>query len=78
MLIQFTKATRRHRIGRAHVLFVMASVAPTAIVTALGNTGLLYVGQDQTGRELEIITVELANPERRLVVHVMPTALRRK
>lgn len=56
----------------------MASVTPTESVTAQGNAGWLYVGRDETGPKLEIITVELADPQRQLVVHVMPTALRRK
>lgn len=78
VLVQFTKATRRHRIGRTHTLHVIATAVATRMVTNQGADGWLYIGYDETGRELEVITVELADPQRVLVVHVMPTALRRK
>ncbi|MBK8462395.1 MAG: hypothetical protein IPL36_04995 [Nigerium sp.] len=47
----------------------MASTTPTAVVTKRGEQGWLYVAADERG-------VELADGAL-LVVHVMPTALRR-
>jgi len=54
----------------------MASTTLTAVVTKRGEQGWLYVAADEGGVELEIIVVELADGAL-LVVHVMPTALRR-
>jgi hypothetical protein len=76
--IRFTQAARRHRIGRFSVRHVMASTTPVSTVTVQGNLGWLYVGLDERDRELEILAVEVGEPETYLlVVHVMPTTLRR-
>jgi hypothetical protein len=78
--IRFTKAARRHRIGRASARHVMATTTPTEVMTTQGNLGWLYIGPDERSRELEIIAVEMtsdAGATFLLVVHVMPTTLRR-
>jgi hypothetical protein len=54
----------------------MSTVTPTESTTASGNRALLWVGTDDRGVELEIIAAVL--PEFYLVVHVMPTTLRRR
>jgi hypothetical protein len=41
-----------------------------------GTPGFLYLGLDQTGQMLEIITVAIPGDE--LVIHVMPYRYRRK
>jgi len=47
-------------------------------MTAQGNLGWWYFGLDERGRELEILAVEVGESETYLlVVHVMPTTLRR-
>lgn len=55
---------------------------PTVITTDQGNPGRLYVGMDERGRELEIVAVEITNEADDaavlLVLHVMPTQLRRR
>ena len=63
--IKFARSARKHRIGRAHALHVIHTAAYTR-----------YSPTDDCGVELEIIAVEL--PDLWLVIHVMPTALRRK
>lgn len=76
MRIEFTTASRKHRVGRAHVRYVMATQEPQVTVTARGSLGWKYVGPDDRGVELEVIAVELENGDV-LVIHAMPTALRR-
>ena len=70
----WTQSSRRHRIGRAHARFVMDTTEPSPIRTASDSEGLLWVGPDDRGVELEIVAVAL--PDLYLVIHVMPTALR--
>lgn len=59
-------STRRH---------VMSTVEPTASATNAGSAALLWIGTDDRGVELEIVAAVL--PDLYLVIHVMPTALRR-
>jgi hypothetical protein len=78
--IRFTQAARKHRIGRASARHVMARSTPTAMMTGQGNAAWLYIGLDESDRELEVIAVEIW-PDQDLpyllVIHVMPTSLRR-
>lgn len=77
--VRFTQAARRHRVGQASALHVMAHAVPIGTVTGQGNPGWLYVGLDERGRELEIVAVEIEDEKGRavvLVLHVMPTLLR--
>jgi hypothetical protein len=57
--IEFTTASRKHRIGRAHVRYVMAMHKPEETVTTRGERGWKYVDVDDRGVELEVIAVEL-------------------
>ena len=79
--IRFTQAARKHRIGRASVRHVMATVAPIGTITAQGSPAWIYTGRDEWGRELEVIAVEIEQAEGRdpflIVIHVMPTNLRK-
>jgi hypothetical protein len=79
--LRFPQAARRHRIGRASVGHVMASVAPIGAITAQGSPAWTCTGRDERGRELEVIAVEIGRAEWRdpflLVIHVMPTSLRK-
>lgn len=75
MEVRWAQASRRHHIGRAHARHVMNTVTPIATTTNSGNEALLWIGPDDRGIELEIIAVVLADMV--LVIHVMPTALRK-
>ncbi|MBK5307874.1 MAG: hypothetical protein JJD92_14410 [Frankiaceae bacterium] len=75
MRIEFTTASRRHRLGRAHVRYVMATQEPEVVVTTRGERGWKYVGPDDRGLLLEVIAVELEGGDL-LVIHAMPVALR--
>jgi hypothetical protein len=75
--VRFAKSARKHRIGKAHVLFVLESCEPIPVLTSDGeDQKLLWIGRDDRGLELEIVAVKLA--ENILVIHVMPRNFRRR
>ena len=75
--VRFTRSSRKHKIGRAHALHVIDTVAPTDVgATVEFDARKLWLGPDDRGVELEIVAVVLQ--AELLVIHVMPTALRRK
>ena len=75
--VRFAKSARKHRIGKAHVLFVLESSEPMPVLTSDGeDQKLLWIGQDDRGLELEIVAVKLV--EHILVIHVMPRNFRRR
>lgn len=82
MLTAFAKSTRKHRIGRARVLFVIENNPRIMRVNSIGETIIWWLGEDDRGVELEIGAIH--KPDLRsgemimLIIHVMPTALRRK
>ena len=70
------RSARKHRIGRAHALHVIDTTAPTHVPAVDGfDAREVWLGPDDRGIELEIVAVVLADEW--LVIHVMPTALRR-
>jgi hypothetical protein len=57
-------------------MHVIDTVDPIAVpTTEVADARLVWVGLDDPGIELEIVTLDL--PDEWLVIHVMPTALRR-
>ncbi len=57
-------------------MFVIDAVAPTWVpATRTADARLVWVGEDDRGIELEIVALDLADAV--VVIHVMPTALRR-
>ena len=60
----------------------MANASPTGTTTSQGTPAWRWVGEDERGRQLEVIAVELQgdrDPEPvLLVIHVMPTHYRRR
>ncbi|HUZ08678.1 MAG TPA: hypothetical protein VMU76_00710 [Acidimicrobiales bacterium] len=74
--IRFTRGSRKHRIGRASAWHVIDTVTPDVDVDHVtGAVITRWVGDDERGRELEIIAIE--RPACQLVIHVMPTQYRR-
>lgn len=71
MAIRFTKAARKHRLGRARVVAVMSHAAMYPVRTNQGNAACLYVGQDPRGFTVEVIAVALDNGDL-LVIHASP------
>lgn len=71
--------SRKHRVGRGSVRYVMARTTGTGTTTSQGNRGWRYLGPDERGRELEIVAVEVTDDTGQnllLVIHVMPASLR--
>jgi hypothetical protein len=57
-------------------MYVIPTATPSAQVSQQGAPALLYVDPDDRGVELEVIAV--IQPDQLPVIHVMPTASRRK
>jgi hypothetical protein len=75
--VHFARSARKHRIGKAHVLFVLVSCEPMTVLISDGeDQKLLWIEYDDRGLELEVIALELA--ESILVIHVMPRSFRRR
>ena len=73
--VRFAKSARKHRIGKAHVTFVLESCEPFTVLPIDGeDQKLLWIGFDDRGVELEVVALELA--EYILVIHVMPRSFR--
>lgn len=75
--IRFSQAARKHRIGKAHAFYVMAT-APVLEETdpKSGDRAFIWVGSDTRGVELTIVAVE--KESHFVVTHVQPTYRRRK
>ena len=74
--LRFTRASRKHRVGRASARHVIATVSAEVTQDEESRADLLtWVGQDERGRELEIVALD--RPDCILVIHVMPTHYRR-
>lgn len=75
--LRFSHSARKHRIGRASARHVIAtSPAQSDLHPVTGETLWSWEGDDERGRELEIVAVE--KPDALLVIHVMPTQPGRK
>jgi hypothetical protein len=69
--IEFTQSARRHRVGRARARYVIAdAVAIVPALTPEGREMQLYLGDDHTGRPLEVGTLA-KDDGGLLVIHVM-------
>ena len=74
--VRFTRASRKHRVGRASSRHVIASVsAETTQDEETGADLLTWIGEEKRGRELEIVALD--RPDCLLVIHGMPTHYRR-
>jgi hypothetical protein len=57
-------------------MYVIDTTEPTQVpATGIADARLVWVGPDDRGIELESVALDL--PDEWLVIHVMPTALRR-
>ena len=75
-VVRFAQSARKHRIGKAHVLHVLANQDPISVQhNGLEAPRVLWVGKDSRGLELEVVALDL--PEYLLVIHAMPRAFRR-
>ena len=70
MQVRFTKSARRHRIGRARALYVLEHpYAVLAIRRVDLPAMLMHVGDDMTGRALEVGVVD--EDDQLVVIQVM-------
>jgi hypothetical protein len=76
MQIKFTQAARKHRIGKAHALFVIENNPFFVVTDEIRRVQRVWQGLDDRGVELEVIAVVLK--EYLLVTHVMPANFRRR
>ena len=54
--VRFAKSARKHRIGKAHALFVLENHEPVTFLSSYGeDQKLLWIAQDDRGLELEIV-----------------------
>ncbi len=75
--VRFSRSARKHRIGKAHVIYIMDHVQPTVIhADADSDERLLWIGTDDRGVELEVVALKL--PGLLLVIHAMPTHYHRR
>ena len=76
MEIEFSQSARKHRIGKRHVLEVIASCEPEAyLADGVDPDRVRWVGVDGRGLELEVVGVP--TPRGILIIHVMPMNFRR-
>ncbi|MFT4188542.1 MAG: hypothetical protein QM621_08160 [Aeromicrobium sp.] len=76
MRTQFTRSSRKHKIGRARAFHVITNNDPTITVNDQGEEVHEWTGLDDRGIELEIAGFVVDDGETLLVVHVMPTRYR--
>jgi hypothetical protein len=69
--IRFTRGFRKHWIGRESAYHVIAMTAANITTDPdTGETALSWIGEDERGRQLEIVAIE--KPDCFLVIHVVP------
>lgn len=74
--VRWYQSARRHRVGRAHALYVMTTVEPVRVpAERTKDARFEWVGAEDRSIELEIVVLD--PPDGIVVIHVMPTALRR-
>ena len=80
MRLKLTQAARKHRVGAARIASVISTIEPTVGTRLSGEPEFSWAGPDDRGRELEIIgvLVDIDGEPVMLIIHAMPTALRRK
>jgi hypothetical protein len=75
-VVRWYRSARPHRIGKAHAMHVIDSVDPVRVpASADADARLVWIGVDDRGIDLEIVALDLE--EAVVVIHVMPTDLRR-
>ena len=70
MKIRITRSARRHGIGNAHTLAAMRNAGRPTVI----GDRLVYVGEDDRGVELVVITVpDDKRPGEAAVIHAIPS-----
>ena len=74
MAIKFRSSADKHHVPRRSSIRVVLTSRGETVITNWGEAGLQYIGTDENGEELEIITVQRGPDE--VIVHAMPTSHR--
>ena len=75
-VVRWYRTARRHRVGKAHAMHVITTTTPDQVpASGTADARLIWIGPDDRGIELEIVALDL--DEAVVVIHVMPTSLRR-
>ena len=75
-VVRWYRSARRHRAGKAHAMHVITTTTPEQVpATDVADARLVWIGSDDRGIELEIVALDLEDAV--VVIHVMPTSLRR-
>jgi hypothetical protein len=75
-VVRWYRSARRHRVGKAHAMHVITTTRPEQVpATDIADARLVWIGSDDRGVELEIVALDLEDAI--VVIHVMPTSLRR-
>lgn len=75
--VRWAQSARRHRVGCAHARFVMETAVPNVVpATEDRDARFVWVGFDDRNLELEVGALHLSDCL--MIVHVMPTDLRRR
>jgi hypothetical protein len=79
--VKLTRRGRAHKVGKAHIEYVMSHYRPAVSVRPSGEPEWTYTGADDRGLELRVIVVpgalDKAGRPVALVIHAMPTILER-
>ncbi|MCX6430912.1 MAG: hypothetical protein NTX12_08200 [Actinobacteria bacterium] len=76
MEIRFSQSARKHRIGKARVLYVIHTCEALEFQAEGPDPDRCkWIGVDDRGLELEVVAVRTKSEL--LIIHVMPTALRK-
>ena len=76
MVIKFSASADKHQVPNTSAEYVALTGKPEPITTNWGEPGTMFVGVDDRGVELEVITVVRRGVE--YVKHAMPTSYRFK
>ena len=75
-VVRWYRTARRHRVGKAHAMHVITTTTPDQVPASdTADARLVWIGPDDRGIELEIVALDLDDAI--IVIHVMPTSLRR-
>ena len=75
--VRFTQSARKHRIGKARVMFTINSVEPISLLNSdSGKQELIWIAKDDRGVELEILGI--VEDDFLIIIHVMPFNFRGK
>jgi hypothetical protein len=77
MRLKFTRSSRRHRIGRAHAMFVVNNVEPQITTNQHEEAEYRWYDQDDRGVWITVVGIQIET-DLILVIHVQPDSQDRR